>query len=165
MKQKVTVTLIQKLGGWKHSPFGEPQSNEKNQQICYTHRLLQEKIRIHKKLQEYIKKAHFPLATKKDFYRDVWCQMYFCAWCISSVLAGAPRKIKCMFVGIQHSLWDTFLSLSLGLSSAPEVFRWKIQHIFVGVSRRVPKSTELMLTSGENPGGSDGIIDICPALY
>lgn len=29
------------------------------------------KIRIHKKLQEYIKKAHFPLATKKDFYRDV----------------------------------------------------------------------------------------------
>lgn len=48
------------------------------------------------------------------------------------------------------SLRDTFLSLSLGLNSAPEVFHWKIQHIFVGVSRRVPKSTELMLTSGEN---------------
>lgn len=36
--------------------------------------------------------------------------MYFCAWCISSVLADALRKIKCMFVGIQHPLWETLSS-------------------------------------------------------
>lgn len=62
-----------------------------------------------------------------------------------------PYKNKTHVFG--HSalfLRDAFLSLSLGLSSAPEVFHWKIQHIFVGVSMRVPKSTELMLTSGEN---------------
>jgi len=65
--------------------------------------------------------------------RDGWWQIFFYAWCVSRVLAGALRKIQHTFLCIQHPLWETpFPQTALWVMFNAWGVQRKIQQLFDG---------------------------------
>lgn len=57
---------------WKRYNYYEPQSKEKNQQVCYNHMFLQEKKNLYRQNNyKNTLKKHFPLPTKRDILGEM----------------------------------------------------------------------------------------------
>lgn len=143
--------LHAETGGWKGSALWE-QSKEKNQQIRCTHRLLREKNYADKDNCQNLLKRHIFHYLQREIFGELSDAKHISALDASAASWQVPLEKQSACLWAFNALFERHFPQPVTWAefSTREVFHWKIQHIFVSVSGRVPKSTKRMLTSGEN---------------